>query len=88
MKVALVGNMNNNNFALLRYLRDLGVDAHLLLFDNEIGHFVPEHDTWQLAKWQPFIHALPFGNNPRHLLLKSGALIRGSRASSSTSTDA
>ena len=76
MKVALVGNMNNNNFALLRYLRDLGVDAHLLLFDNEIGHFVPEHDTWQLNKWQPFIHTLPFGNNPRHLLLKSGALIR------------
>ena len=76
MKVALVGNMNNNNFALMRYLRDLGVDAHLLCFDNELDHFGPEHDTWHLAKWQRFIHALPFGDNPRHLLLKSGALIR------------
>lgn len=76
MKVALVGNMNNNNFAMLRYLRDLGVDAHLLLFENELDHFVPENDTWQVAKWQPYIHALPFGNNPRHLVLKSGALIR------------
>ena len=35
MKIALLGNMNNNNFALLRYFRDLGFDAHLLLFKND-----------------------------------------------------
>ena len=81
MKVALVGNMNNNNFAMLRYLRDLGVDAHLLLFDNEIHPFSPESDTWQIEKWRPYIHSLPFGNNPRHLMLKSASLIRGAFAS-------
>ena len=32
MKVALIGNMNNNNFSIMRYFRDLGIDAHLILF--------------------------------------------------------
>ncbi len=52
--------MNNNNFALLRYFRDLGVDAHLLLMSNDgkgvSGHFTPEADTRQLDKWLPYIH--------------------------------
>jgi len=67
-RIACVGNMNNNNFALMRYLRDLGADAHLFLYENEIGHFLPEHDTWNLERWRPFIHQLDVGNNPRHLL--------------------
>lgn len=46
-RVALVGNMNNNHFALLRYLRDLGVNATLLMFSNEAAHFYPQQDTWQ-----------------------------------------
>jgi glycosyltransferase involved in cell wall biosynthesis len=62
MKVALIGNMNNNNFALMRYLRDLGVDAHLLLLQNDgIGsrsHFCPENDTWEIDKWAQYIHRL------------------------------
>ena len=28
-RVALIGNMNNNNFTLLRVLRDNKIDAHL-----------------------------------------------------------
>lgn len=60
MKVALLGNMNNNNFSMMRYFRDLGVDAHLVLFLNDgfksTAHFIPENDTWELAKWGPFIH--------------------------------
>ncbi len=60
MKIAFIGNMNNNNFAMMRYFRDLGVDAHLLLFANDgqgrLSHFKPENDTWELEKWQPFIH--------------------------------
>jgi hypothetical protein len=60
VKIALLGNMNNNNFALLRYFRDLGVDAHLLLMSNDgkgvSGHFKPEADTCQLDKWLPYIH--------------------------------
>lgn len=39
----------------MRYLRDAGVDAELLLFADEIDHFLPENDTWELDKWKPFI---------------------------------
>ena len=60
MKVGLIGNMNNNNFSLMRYFRDLGVDAHLLLYANDgkeaLSHFTPEADTWNIDKWSPFIH--------------------------------
>lgn len=63
-KVALVGNMNNNNFAILRYLRDLGINAHLLLMVNDYtksqAHFAPENDTFEIEKWKPFIHYLSF----------------------------
>lgn len=60
MKVALLGNMNNNNFSLMRYFRDLGVDAHLLLFANDginsLEHFEPENDTFYIENWNPYIH--------------------------------
>ncbi len=46
MKVALIGNMNNNFFAITRYLRDIGINAHLLLFNNETDHFLPHNDTF------------------------------------------
>lgn len=55
MRVALIGNMNNNYFSLMRYLRDAGVDAELLLFADEINHFLPENDTWDIEKWRPYI---------------------------------
>lgn len=67
-KVALLGNMNNNNFSIMRYLRDLGVDAHLLLFKNDgvdsNSHFIPESDTWEYEKWKPYIHNINFAINP------------------------
>lgn len=67
MKVAFLGNMNNNNFALMRYFRDLGADAHLLQWSNDgLGansHFTPENDTWDIAKWSPYIHRLDIGNS-------------------------
>ena len=60
MKIAFMGNMNNNNFALLRYFRDLGFDAHLLLFKNDgkghSYHFAVESDTFEIEKWKPYIH--------------------------------
>jgi len=63
MKIALIGNMNNNNFSIMRYFRDLGTDAHLLRWrDDEIGpnnHFIPENDTRNMDKWKPYIHKLP-----------------------------
>jgi glycosyltransferase involved in cell wall biosynthesis len=60
MKIALIGNMNNNNFAIMRYFRDLEADAHLLLLANDgrgnMEHFSPENDTWEMEKWNPYIH--------------------------------
>lgn len=60
MKIALIGNMNNNNFAIMRYFRDLGEDAHLFLWANDgvgsLSHFAPENDTWNMDKWRTFIH--------------------------------
>lgn len=60
MKIGLVGNMNNNNFAMMRYFRDLGADAHLLLYSNDgtgsLKHFTPEADTWETERWAPYIH--------------------------------
>lgn len=59
MRIALLGNMNNGNFAMLRYFRDLGVQADLLQFaDDGVGplaHFSPECDTWSMEKWAPYI---------------------------------
>ncbi|MBT7556910.1 hypothetical protein HN615_08300 [Candidatus Woesearchaeota archaeon] len=67
MKIALLGNTCNNNFALMRYLRDLGADAHLLLFSNEgLGEVNPQYnplwDTWEYEKWEKYIHRLPINN--------------------------
>lgn len=66
-KVAFIGNMNNNYFSLMRYFRDIGVDAHLLVYSNEITgclkHFSPWCDTWHYEAWSPYIHILPFRND-------------------------
>jgi len=67
MKVALLGNTCNNNFALMRYLRDLGINAHLLLFANEglpdlNPQYNPIWDTWEYNKWEMYIHRLPINN--------------------------
>ena len=68
MKIGLIGNMNNNNFALMRYFRDLGADAHLLLYSNDgqgsLSHFKPESDSWEIDKWQPYIHQTDIPNSP------------------------
>ncbi|MBM3846366.1 MAG: glycosyltransferase family 4 protein [Verrucomicrobia bacterium] len=60
--------MNNNNFAMMRYFRDLGTDAHLLLYSNDgrgtLSHFTPEADTWELDRWAPFIHQTVIPNAP------------------------
>ena len=60
--------MNNNGFALMRYFRDLGADAHLLLNANDgignLSHFRPEDDTWNLDKWSPYIHRTDIPNAP------------------------
>ena len=45
VKVACVGNMNNNMFSLVRYLRDFGLGAELLMYNKEFEHFLPHCDT-------------------------------------------
>ena len=46
MRVACVGNINNMLFVLCRYLRDAGLDCDLLLFNNEMDHFLPSNDSF------------------------------------------
>lgn len=68
MKVALVGNMNNNNFSLFRYFRNIGIDAHLLLYSNDgkatLSHFSPESDCWNYNEWEQYIHYTDIPNAP------------------------
>lgn len=64
--VALLGNMNNNHFATARYLRDRGVDAHVLLFDHEMPHFLPASDTYIEADLD-FVRTLTWGSVPRYI---------------------
>jgi len=72
MRIALIGNMNNNKFSLMRYFRDLGVDAHLLLYANDgtgsCSHFRPEDDTFDIKKWKPFIRQMQITNAPSSAL--------------------
>ena len=77
-KVAIIGNMNNSGFALLRYFRDLGADAYLLPYATDghgnLSHFSPEADTWQPARWRSFIRPLDVPNSSRALLGATGTL--------------
>ena len=45
MKIACIGNMNNNMFALVRHLRSRNFDCELILLD-EMEHFLPQYDTF------------------------------------------
>jgi len=56
MKVALVNNMNNNFFAFTRYLRELGVDAHLFIVDRLLDHFQPACDSFDEISSLSYIH--------------------------------
>lgn len=68
MKIAILGNMNNNGFALMRYFRDLGAEADLLLYANDgrggLSHFAVEADSWELERWSGYIHRTKLLNAP------------------------
>jgi len=66
MKVGFIGNMNNNHFVMVRYLRDSGIDAHLLLTDTEQDHFLPKADTFSL-KYLEYTHQLEWGSAIKYL---------------------
>ncbi|MCD6239057.1 MAG: hypothetical protein J7K51_07030 [Thermotogae bacterium] len=61
MKVACIGNMNNNMFSLTRWLRDCGIDAELVLFNSELEHFLPAEDSYRIPKDFPPIKMLVWG---------------------------
>jgi glycosyltransferase involved in cell wall biosynthesis len=75
-RIAVIGNMNNNSFALMRYLRDLGLDAYLLLYTNELEHFLPECDTWEWEKWRPYVRRLGVSNGGTDAILARPAALR------------
>lgn len=66
LRVALVGNMNNNAFTQMRYLRDMGADAVLFPYatdaDGQSAHFAPQADTYQWDKWADHVRILPVPN--------------------------
>jgi hypothetical protein len=76
MRVALIGNMNNANFAALRHLRDQGLDVHLLMYADETAHFLPQHDTWDWRRWAPFVRTLPFTNGGLDAVLARASVLR------------
>ncbi|WP_305982457.1 glycosyltransferase [Roseivirga thermotolerans] len=46
MRIAVLGNMNNNHFALCRYLWDLGLDIDLYVLKSDPAHFSIESDLY------------------------------------------
>lgn len=66
MKVAFLGNMNNNAFSAARYLRDRGVDCEVLIFSGESSHFHPSADTYDLD-YMSFCRELSWGYSSLNL---------------------
>ena len=63
MKVACIGNMNNNMFCLVRYLRDQGIDAEMLLLSHEQQHFLPDSDSYA-DTYTAYTRRLTWGSAP------------------------
>jgi glycosyltransferase involved in cell wall biosynthesis len=80
MKLALVDNMNNNFFALVRYFRDLGVDADLfLVHDSNLKHFAPDQDSWKDLSKASWIKTFPVNYHWKsYFSVGSNSLVRKS----------
>ncbi len=75
IRVAFLGNMNNNHFVLTRYLRDYGIDVSLLLFDTESEHFHPECDSYDTA-YRNWTAQLTWGGSGSFLFTSRGKIAR------------
>jgi glycosyltransferase involved in cell wall biosynthesis len=75
VKIGFFGNMNNLGFSVVRYLRDLGYDAELLLFEDEAAHFHPTSDCFDLD-YQKFTRSLTWGNPHRFSNVPIGSVAR------------
>ena len=71
MKIALIGNMNNISFTIMRYLRDLNLNVHLFMYQNEYQHFLPENDTDNIENYREFIHILSVSNSAKGLIFSN-----------------
>ncbi len=60
-KIALIGNLNNNFFAITKYLRDKGYDAHLFYKMAE-EHFQPKADTFTL-EYMEYCHEVQWSSD-------------------------
>ena len=58
---------------MMRYLREFGLDAHLLMYNKEAAHFHPTHDTWEWGKWAAYVRKLSFSNGGLDSLLANRA---------------
>ncbi len=56
---------------------DKGMEVHLLKYANEFDHFQPECDTWELEKYQKYIHQTPIvnGDYKQYLLFTKKELL-------------
>lgn len=65
-KIGLIGNMNNNNFSILRYLLDLNINVDLVLMADDgvdtLEHFHPKSDTWNFEYYKKHIKFLDAPN--------------------------
>jgi glycosyltransferase involved in cell wall biosynthesis len=75
MKIALIGNQNNNLNVLTRYLRDEGYDAHLLQYNHEPKHFMPECDTFG-KDYLEYSHVLDWGTYKSYFTKSSNAIAK------------
>lgn len=78
IKVAAIGNPNNNHFALVRYLRDRGFDADLLLTNAEQDHFHPRCDSYELS-YMNFTKQLSWGGMRGFLNVPKSQIIKDLR---------
>lgn len=71
-RIALIGNMNNNFFALARYL-EKSYQVDLILLCTEQAHFLPENDSFEIQNFnivESRLSQLPsefFGNNINYI---------------------
>lgn len=72
-RVALLGNMNNNFFAIARYLRHYDIQADLYVGPGELSHFSPAADCFDLT-YQDIVHELPFGTSIQLIRTKASEI--------------
>lgn len=75
MKVACLGNMNHIFFSLTRFFRDRGVQADLLLFDDEFEHFHPSCDSFD-DEYKVYTHRLSWGSASSYFLVSRKTIAR------------